>query len=225
MTLCWVALTLVAYRVALEVHRRGGSHPAANPMLIAVALVGAVLWATGTPYRTYFDGVRLVHALVGPATVALAIPLHAQIARLGTMAVPLSIALAVGSLTATASAVAIGWACGAPREVLLALAPKSITMPIALGVAERLGAAASLTALTVTLTGIAGAVMADRLLGLTGTHERAVRGFCLGLTSHAIGTAHVLREGEVAAGFAALAMGLNGLATALWLPLVAALFR
>jgi putative effector of murein hydrolase len=225
MTLVWVGLTLLAYRAALEIHRRSGSRPAANPMLISVTLVAAVLSLTGTSYETYFAGARLVHVLVGPATVALAIPLHAQIARLGTMLIPLAIALLVGSLTATASAVAIGWACGASPDVLLALAPKSVTMPIALGVAETIGAVSSLTALMVTLTGISGAIMADRLLDLTRTDDRAVRGFAVGLTAHAIGTGHVLREGEVAAGFAALAMGLNGLLTTLWLPLLAALLR
>ena len=223
--LAWVGVTLLAYRAALEIHRRSGSHPAANPMLISVTLVVGVLWLTTTPYETYFDGARLIHALVGPATVALSIPLYSQIARLQTLLIPLTIALLVGSLTAAASAVAIGWACGASPEVLLALAPKSSTMPIALGVADKIGAIPSLTALTVTLTGISGAVMADRLLDLTRSDDRALRGFATGLTAHAIGTAHALREDEVAGGFAALAMGLNGLATALWLPLLATLIR
>jgi predicted murein hydrolase (TIGR00659 family) len=223
--LLWLMVTLIAYGAADAVHRRSGLNPIANPILISVTLIGCVLWLTRTPYQTYFDGARLVHVLVGPATVALAIPLYAQIGRLKTMLLPLTITLLVGSLTAIGSAVAIGWACGASPEVLTALAPKSATMPIAMSVAEQIGGVPSLTALMVTITGISGAILAPRLLDLARVDDPALRGFATGLTAHAIGTAQALRSSEAAGGFAALAMGLNGLATALMLPLLARLAR
>ena len=216
----WLVVTLVAYLAADAIQARSGRHPAANPVAISVALIIALLTLTGTPYAIYFEGARLVHLLVGPATVALAIPLHAQLGRLRGMLIPLTIALIVGSIAAMASAVAIGWACGASPDVLRALAPKSATMPIAMGIAETIGGLPALTAFTVTLTGVSGAIMAPRLLALTGTDDPAVRGFAIGLTAHAIGTAHVLRESEEAGAFAALAMGLNGLAAAALLPLL-----
>jgi predicted murein hydrolase (TIGR00659 family) len=216
----WIAVTLLAYQVAYAICRRSGLNPMANPVLISVALIISVLLVTKTPYQTYFDGAQFVQFLVGPAIVALAIPLYAQIERLRTMFLPLTVALLVGSVTAIGSAVVIGWAFGASTETLLSLAPKSATMPIAMGVSETIGGLPSLTALAVTITGISGAMMARGLLNLMTVEDSAVRGFAVGLTAHAIGTAVALQTGEIAGAFAALGMGLNGVATTLLLPLM-----
>jgi predicted murein hydrolase (TIGR00659 family) len=218
--LLWLTVTLLAYQAALGIHRRSGRSPIANPVLISVTLIVGVLLLTRTPYQTYFDGAQLVHLLVGPATVALAIPLYAQIARLRAMLLPLTIALAVGSVTAIGSAVALGWVFGASPETLMSMAPKSATMPIAMGISEKIGGLPSLTALAVTITGVSGAIMARRLLDLMRIDDLAARGFAVGLTAHAIGTAQALQVSETAGAFAALAMGLNGMATTLLLPLM-----
>jgi predicted murein hydrolase (TIGR00659 family) len=213
-----LTLTLLAYQGAVWIHRRCGGHPAANPVLIAVAALVALLWVTDTPYRTYFDGAQFVHFLLGPATVALAIPLYAQFARLKRMAGPLLVALAVGSLTAALSAVLVGKLLGASDATLFSLAPKSVTTPIAMGIAERLGGLPSLTAVLVILTGILGAVGAQGLFALMRCRDHAVQGFAMGIASHGIGTARAFQIGEQTGAFAALAMGLNGLLTALVLP-------
>jgi predicted murein hydrolase (TIGR00659 family) len=218
--LLWIAVTLLAYWAAYGIYRSSGLNPIANPVLISVALIVCVLLLTKTPYQTYFDGAQFVQFLVGPAIVALAIPLYAQIERLRTMFLPLTIALLVGSITAIGSAGVIGWAFGASTETVLSLAPKSATMPIAMGVSEKIGGLPSLTALAVTITGISGAMMARGLLNLMTVEDSAVRGFALGLTAHAIGTAAALQTGEIAGAFAALGMGLNGVATTLLLPLM-----
>jgi putative effector of murein hydrolase len=128
--------------------------------------------------------------------------------------------LLAGCVTAIVSAVAIGWLLGASRETLLSLAPKSTTMPIAMAATEEIGGLVSLTALTVTLTGVSGAIVARPLLHLIRVKDPAARGFAVGLTAHAIGTAHMLKEDETAGAFAALGMGLNGAATAVLLPLI-----
>lgn len=216
----WVTVTLAAYRVGQGVSRRSGAHPLANPVLLSAGMVIVVLLLSGTPYQTYFDGARVIHFLVGPATVALAIPLYAQIGRLRTMAAPLLVGLLAGSLTAITSAAALGWVFGATPATVLALAAKSTTMPIAMGILGSLDGIPSLAALTVTMTGIAGAILAAPLLKLLRIDDPAVGGFAVGITSHAIGTAAALRVSKVAGGFAALAMSLNGLATALLLPLL-----
>jgi predicted murein hydrolase (TIGR00659 family) len=223
--LVWLLVTLAAYQVALAIQRRSGRHPLANPVLISVSLIIALLLATGTPYPTYLDGAQLVHFLVGPATVAMAVPLYSHLDRLKSTAVPLTIALLVGSVTAIASAVTIGWLFGASTETLLSLAPKSTTMPIAMGVTEQIGGPPSLTALTVTLTGISGAIMARGLLDLMRIDDLAVRGFAVGITAHAIGTGYAMQVSETAGAFSALGMGLNGLATTLLLPLLVQLAR
>ena len=214
-----LTLTLLAYQAAFWIYKRARFHPLANPVLISVAILASLLLATGTPYQTYFDGAQFVHFLLGPATVALAIPLHAQWPRLKAMAGPLIIALVVGSLTAALSAWGIGAVLGASRESLMSLAPKSVTTPIAMGVAERIGGLPSLTAVLVISTGIIGAVFGRSLYQrLHVIQDHAVRGFAIGIASHGIGTARAFQVSEQAGAFAALAMGLNGLLTAVSLP-------
>lgn len=215
-----LTLTLLAYQGAVLVNRRLKGHPLANPVLIAVVVLVALLAATGTPYRTYFDGAQFVHFLLGPATVALAIPLYAQLDRLKRMAVPLLVALLAGSLTAAFSAVLIGKLLGASAATLFSLAPKSVTTPIAMGIAERLGGLPSLTAVLVILTGILGAVGAQGLYAFMKCRDPAVQGFALGVASHGIGTARAFQISEQTGAFAALAMGLNGLLTAALLPVL-----
>lgn len=215
-----LTLTLVAYRVALWVHVRCGRTPLLNPVLLAVAALSLLLAMTGTPYRTYFDGAQFVHFLLGPATVALAVPLYRNFAAVKQSALALAVALTAGSLTAAGSAVGIGWALGASRDTLLSLAPKSVTAPIAMGIAEQLGALPSLTAVLVILTGIIGATLGTTVLRLLHVRDQRAQGFALGVASHGIGTARALQLGETAGAFSGLAMGLNGLATAILLPLL-----
>ncbi|MBE2259214.1 MAG: LrgB family protein [Rhodobacteraceae bacterium] len=213
-----LTLTLLAYQGALYVNKRCHGHPLANPVLLAVATLVALLWLTDTPYATYFDGAQFVHFLLGPATVALAIPLYAQFARLKRLAVPLLGALLVGSLTAALSAVAIGGVLGASKATLLSLAPKSVTTPIAMGIAERIGGLPSLTAVLVITTGVIGAIGARYVYRALHIEDEVVCGFALGIAAHGIGTARAFQESEQMGAFAALAMGLNGLTTALLLP-------
>ncbi len=215
-----LTLTLLAYQGAVKFNQRCNGHPLANPVLIAVAALVTLLWATGTSYQTYFDGAQFVHFLLGPATVALAIPLYAQLGRLKRMAAPLLIALLAGSLTAAFSAVLIGKLLGATDATLISLAPKSVTTPIAMGIAERLGGLPSLTAVLVILTGILGAVGAQGLYARMKCRDPAVQGFALGVASHGIGTARAFQISEQTGAFSALAMGLNGLLTATLLPVL-----
>ena len=216
--LLWLTLTLLAYLLAFEIHRRSGFKAVANPVLIAIVLLVAVLSATATPYAQYFDGAQFVHFLLGPATVALAVPLYRQLQRLKRLALPILAALVAGSLTAALSAYLIAGALGASLPTMHSLAPKSVTTPIAMAIAERLGGLSSLAAVLVILTGIVGAVCGSALIKLLRIEDDAATGFALGLASHGIGTARAFQLGETAGAFAALAMGVNGLFTAMTLP-------
>lgn len=216
--LLWLTLTLLAYVLAFEIHRRTGFHALANPVLLAIVLLVAVLYATATPYSRYFEGAQFVHFLLGPATVALAVPLYGQLPRLTRMAFPILVALVAGSLTAALSAYLIAGALGASLPTMHSLAPKSVTTPIAMAIAERLGGLSSLAAVLVILTGIVGAVSATALMKLLRVKDDAATGFALGLASHGIGTARAFQLSETTGAFAALAMGVNGLFTALTLP-------
>ncbi len=213
--------TLLAYLVAWRIYQRTGMNPLANPVAIAVVLLVSLLVLTGTPYRTYFDGAQFVHFLLGPATVALAIPLYDQRARLARLWLPLTLGLVAGVITAIISALGIAWALGASRETLLSLAPKSVTTPIAMGISEKIGGLPSLTAVFVILTGMTGAVIARPLLNALRVESHAARGFAVGVAAHGIGTARAFQVSEQMGAFAGLAMGLTALVTAFIAPWLA----
>lgn len=222
--LAGLTLTLVAYQVGMWVFERLGRRPALNPVMIAVLLIAGILMVTGIEYRTYFDGAQFVHFLLGPATVALAVPLYRQFQQVRRSAVALLVALLTGSAASALSAVAIAWALGASERTLLSLAPKSVTSPIAMGVSEQIGGLPSLTAVFVILTGIIAASFGTWVLNLVRVKDWRARGFGMGVAAHGIGTARALQVNEVAGAFAGLGMGLNGLATAILLPVLYRLF-
>lgn len=223
--LLWLTLTMAAYQLGTWIFRRFGGNPILNPVLTAVITLVFMLKVSSTDYQTYFNGAQFVHFLLGPATVALAIPLYREIEAIKKASVPVVTALMVGSLTAIISAVGIAWSLGGKEVILLTLAPKSATTPIAMGISEQIGGLPSLTAVAVVLTGISGAVLGDFVLNRLRIRDEAARGMALGLASHGIGTAHAIQRNRVAGAFAALAMALNGLLTALLLALFVGLMR
>jgi predicted murein hydrolase (TIGR00659 family) len=216
-----LTVTLLVYQGAFVLYRRSGFHPLANPVAFAVAGLGLLLWATGTPYATYFEGAQFVHFLLGPATVALAVPLLEQLPRLKRLWLPLMGALVAGTLAATVSAIGIGWLLGASKATLASLAPKSVTTPVAMGIAEQIGGLPSLTAVLVVSTGILGAATARYLFDALRITDPAVRGFALGTAAHGIGTARAFQVSEEMGAFAGLAMGLSALFSAVALPVLA----
>jgi len=223
--LLWLGLTLAAYAVGDACFRASGRKPYVNTVLVAVAILAVILWGTGTPYGTYFEGAQFVHFLLGPATVALALPLYDNLARLRRAALPVIAALLVGSAMATGSAVAIAWALGVGPEALASIAPKSATAPVAIGIAEKIGGAPTLTAVLVILTGIVGAIVATPLLNTLRIRDWRARGLSVGIASHGIGTARAFQVNDTAGAFAGLGMALNAVATAFLAPLVLSFFR
>lgn len=222
--LLWLTATLLAYWVGDTAFRASGRRAWVNPVLIAVILLAAVLGLTGTHYSAYFEGAQFVHFMLGPATVALAVPLHANLGTVRRSALPILAALLAGSLTAIFTALSLAWALGAEAPVLAALAPKSATAPVAIGISERLGGAPTLTAVLVLLTGIIGAVAATPLLNALRVRDWRARGFAVGVAAHGIGTARAFQVHETAGAFAGIGMGLNAVLTALIAPWVLRFF-
>ncbi|WP_435257728.1 LrgB family protein [Thioclava sp. FR2] len=222
--LLWLTATLAAFAIGDALSQASGRRPLVNPVLIAVILLAGLLHLTGTPYATYFEGAQFVHFLLGPATVALALPLLDNLARLRKAIVPVLAALIAASVTATGSALLIAKSLGADAQLLASLAPKSATAPVAIGISEGLGGSPTLTAVLVLLTGITGAVVATPLLNLMRMTDWRARGFAVGVTSHGIGTARALQVHPTAGAFAGLGMALNALATALIAPFLLQLF-
>ena len=213
-----LTMTLCAYLAAQWVFVRSKGSPFANPVAISIALIAAVLSVSGMSYQRYFSGAQFVHFLLGPATVALAVPLVRQLPRLRAAFLPLAAALAFGCVTAIVVAVAVALLLGATSELAYTLGPKSATSPIAMAVSQRLGGIPALTAALVVGTGILGAVTAKHVFQFLRIESDAARGFALGLASHGIGTARAFQLSAEAGAFAGLAMGLNGALTALVAP-------
>lgn len=215
-----LTLTLAAYAAGDWLYEKSGHWPICNPVLLAVLMLVGLLTITGTDYHTYFQGAQFVHFMLGPATVALAVPLYRQFDRLKQSAAAIVISLLIGSLTAIISAVVVAWALHAAPQTLISLAPKSVTAPVAMGISEKLHGLPSLTAVMVIATGVLGATIAGGVFKVARIRDPRARGFALGLTSHGIGTARAFQMNELSGAFSALAMGLNALATALLLPLL-----
>jgi predicted murein hydrolase (TIGR00659 family) len=213
-----LTLTVAAYLLADFLYRKSGRKSLLNPVLLAVLMLVGLLTASATSYPTYFEGAQFVHFLLGPATVALAVPLYFNFWKLKRLWLPITVGLLAGAVTAALSAAAIAWLLDASPQTVLALAPKSVTAPVAMGITEKLGGPPSLTAILVVSTGILGAVMGPAVLDLVRVREPAVRGFAMGTTSHGIGTARAFQESEEAGAFSGLAMGLNALLSSLILP-------
>jgi predicted murein hydrolase (TIGR00659 family) len=219
--LLWLTVTLAAFALGDAVSQRFDRNPLANPVVIAAGLLIVLLTATGTSYQTYFEGAQFVHFLLGPATVALGLPLWRNRLAVRRNFLPMVAALLAGSLTAIGSAVAIAWALGAPAEILASLAAKSVTAPIAMALTETVGGIPALAAVLVVLTGILGSVIVTPLMNALGIDDYAARGFAVGIASHGIGTARAFQVSEEAGTFAGIAMGLNGALTALVFALLA----
>lgn len=217
-----LSATLSVYVLAHALYVRCGHAPLANPVLGSVLLLALALHLTQTPYTAYFAGAQFIHVLLGPAVVALAWPLWQRRAALRARWLQVLLAALVGGAAAAASAVALGWALGLPSEVLLSLAPKSVTAPVAMGVAERSGGIPALAAVLAVLTGMVGALSARPLFNALGLPQDdrgwAIRGFALGTAAHGIGAARALQVHPEAGAWAALALPLQAVLAALLIP-------
>lgn len=220
--------TLVVYLLAQALYVRAGQAAWANPVLWSVVGLAAGLTATGTAYPTYFSGAQFIHFLLGPAVVALAWPLWQRRAALRAHGARFVIAALAGGTAAAVSAVTLAWALGLPADVMLSLAPKSVTAPVAMGVADKIGGVPALAAVFAVLTGMVGALSGKYLFDALGIGTDATgwmaRGFALGTAAHGIGAARALQVNADAGAWAALALGLQVLLAAVLIPLVAGWF-
>ena len=220
-----LACTLLAWQAAVVISDRLGNNPFANPMLISIAMLAGLLLATHTPYSAYFEGGQYVQFLLGSATVALAVPMYANLRQIRRTAPAIIPAILAGSLTAAASAMLIARAMGASRAVVLSLGPKSVTTPIAMGIAEQIGGVPSLAAVFVLLTGLTAILIGPVVMRVVRIDDWRAHGLGAGTAGHGLATARVLLMNETAGAFGGLAIGLNGVVTAVLVPLLATLVR
>lgn len=213
-------ITFGFYLIARKISEKGNHNPFLSPPVLAMMAVIVTLLSTGVSYESYFAGARPIHFMLGPATVGFALPLYNQLSKLRRVLVPLLVALFIGSLAGIFSAVFIGYAFGLPHDILLSLAPKSVTTPIAMGISEKIGGAPALATVFVMITGIVGAIVAGTVMKVTKVQDPVVKGFSMGLSAHGLGTFRAFQINEIAGAFAGLGMALNGLMTAILIPLL-----
>lgn len=218
-------VTLLAFTLAVRINKAVGGTALLHPVTLSIAMLISFLMLIEMEYSTYFEGAQFIHFLLGPATVALAIPLYDHRERVRRLLWPLLLTCSVGIVTAVGTTLGLAMLLGARVETLLSLAPRSVTSPIAMGIAEQIGGIPSLAAGLVLLTGSIGCALAPLVFRLLRIRDPQVQGFTLGLAAHGFGTAQAFAQiGAVAGAFSGLAMALTGLLTAFLLPLLTPLF-
>jgi predicted murein hydrolase (TIGR00659 family) len=189
-----------------------------NPVLLSIITISLILKGFKISYDAYMESARILSFLLGPAVVSLAIPLYKQRKIIEAYSRQILVGITVGGLMAILSAFYIVKALGGSKEVLLSIAPKSITTAIAIGVSEKIGGIPALTAVLVILTGIFGNAIGVEILNLAKVKDRVARGLAMGVTSHGLGTARIILDDELSGAVSGLAMALNGIFTSLILP-------
>ncbi len=213
-----LTVTLMAYGIAYRLYSYAKFNPLLNPVLTAVILLITVLLLSGISYKDYFEGGQFIHFLLGPATVALAIPLYHQITKLRKIWLPITISLLAGVVIGALSSIGIAWLLDASVLTQLSFAPKSVTAPIAMGISERIGGLPALTAILVVSTGIIGATIGTKLFELLRIDDDSIKGVAMGVTAHGIGTARAFQVSSEMGAFSGLAMALSAFSTAVILP-------
>ena len=218
--LSWIIITISAYKIGIIVYEKSGKHALLQPIVVAYLIMLPILLFAQIPYKQYFDSVSILHFFLGPATVALALPLYKNLSLIRAYLVPILITLLAGGTFTILSALGILWLFDASKITMLSMTTKSVTAPITLITALDIGANPSLAMGFVVMTGLLGALFGTVVFKLLRIKNDAAKGFALGLISHAVGTARAFEISENAAAFAALAMGLVGVFTAVLLPIV-----
>ena len=218
--LIWLIITISVYKIGIILYEKTGKHSLLQPIIIAYFIILPILLIAKIPYQQYFESVSILHFFLGPTTVALALPLYKNLKLIRAYFVPIVVTLFVGGTFTILSALGILWVLGASKITMLSMTTKSVTAPITLITAHDIGAIPSLAMGFVVITGLLGASFGTFIFKVLRIKHDEAKGFALGLVSHAVGIARAVEIGDNAAAFAALAMGLCGVFTAILLPII-----
>ena len=219
-----LTVTICVWEGALLIDRWAGHLALTNPTVLSIIILAALLLSTHTSYQSYFTGAVYIHFLLGPATVALAVPMYANWPAIKQNFVAIIVSLTTGSMLTATSAMLIARALGAPKVVVISLGPKSVTTPIAMGIAQNLGGQPPLTAVFVMVTAMFGTLVCTGVFRLARVEDWRARGLAAGTVAHGLATSRMLILNQTAGAFGGLAIGLNGIITSLALPLIVSIF-
>ncbi len=214
----WVAITLLAYLMVMGIRRLIKNKAWNAPLILTSLLMAVILILSDISYEEYMDGGAVWGWFLMPATIAMSIPLYDHIDILRQTLKPILVGIISGSVVAVVSALLVAVFMGVSPQTFVSLAPKSVTTPIAIGVGYEIGGLSGLIAAIVVVTGVFGILVAPTLFRLIGVTDVKAQGLAYGLAAHAIGTSEALRINPLMGSFAALALGVNGLLTGLFLP-------
>lgn len=220
-----LVITLASYQLGYLLYVRARRNPLVNPVAISVLLTCLTIRLLEMPYEKYFEGAQFVHFLLGTATVALAVPIYHGFKRMQGKIFHIWAALTVGSTVSIISAVAIAKWMGATDNIVGSMYAKSVTAPIAMGIAERLNVSPTLTAVFTVITGMLGAILAPYILNAVKVQQWWIRGTAIGVGAHGLGITRAFSVNEEAGIYASMAMGLNGVISAIGLPIVLTYLR
>lgn len=218
--LLWIALTLVFYQASLRIHRLSGGSPFVHPLVLTAGFVGLALLASSTGIRDYQTHASLIHWLLGPATVSLALPMYAQWQRIRHHGWRLIAGIASGGVIAPLTAWLTLYVADGPLALKMTMLVKSITTPLAMEAGAQVGGVPALAAVFVITTGIVGAVVSALVFTLFRVSDPQAQGLALGTVAHAVGTAKALQMSEQTGAMATLGLCLNGIMTAVIVPLI-----
>jgi putative effector of murein hydrolase len=216
----WLTVTLLSYMGGLFIHRTAGGHSLTHPLIFTATVVGILAFLSNTPIVVYQTSTSVLHWLLGPATVALALPIYRQWQQLKHYGWRLAVSITIGGIITPIMAWTILWMCDAPHAMQLTMLAKSITTPLAMETSAQIGGIPALAAVFVILSGVAGAVLSSAIFALFNVTSREAQGIALGTVAHAIGTAKAIHMGEDVAAMATMGLCINGIATAIILPLI-----
>ena len=214
-----LALTFGVFYAAKTLQRRLG-WVLFNPILIAIAIIIVFLLAMDIPYETYHEGAKLIEFWLKPAVVALGVPLYLQLSSIKRQFLPILASQTMGCVAGIVSVVVIAKMLGASNAVIMSLASKSVTTPIAMEVTQALGGIPSLTAAIVVIPGLIGAIIGFKTLSVGHVHNPMALGLSMGAASHALGTSAAMDRDQFMGAYASLGLTLNGILTALLTPTV-----
>lgn len=223
--LTWLIITLASFKIGIIIYEKFNKHTLLQPIIIAYVILLSLIIYTNTSFEEYFKSVEIIHFFLGPATVALALPLYKNLKYIKSLFIPIVLTLFIAGVFSIVIAVSLLWIFGAELPTILSMTTKSITAPIAIITSEQIGAIPSLAVGFVLITGIIGALFGTIVFKFIKIKHDTSKGFALGLVSHGIGTARAIEISEKAAAFSALAMGLSGIFTAIFLPMIITFFK
>lgn len=222
-TLLSIAITIGAYIISRIVGRRYPS-PFTTPVFFSTALIIMFLLSFGLTFDDYQVAKDIMTFLLGPATVALAVPLYKNRAIIKKHSGPALVGITFGTISTLLVAVILAKLLQLSNEIIASVSVKSVTVPIAIEVANIIGGDPALTAAFVVATGILGTMIGPSLMNATNIHHPLSRGLALGTISHGQGTAQAATEGELQGAIAGVAMGLAAIFTSIAAPAIVIYF-